>query len=182
MKYSLFIFSILFVAIIMSCSNPPKPKTISKYPVSAKVDTVDNYFGEAVPDPYRWMENDTTKQVADWVTSQNEVTFGFLEKIPYREQIKKRLEALNNYEKVGSPFKRGDYIYFYKNEGLQNHSVLFRKKGEQGEAEVFLDPNTFSTPPQSHSGKAPRPIKRASSPKDWSPGPPVNDLEEVAQG
>ncbi len=128
----------------MSCSNPPKPETISKYPVSVKVDTVDNYFGEAVPDPYRWMENDTTKQVADWVTSQNEVTFGFLDKIPYREQIKKRLEALNDYEKISSPFKRGDYIYFYKNEGLQNHSVLFRKKGEQGEAEVFLDPNTFS--------------------------------------
>lgn len=144
MKHSLFIFSISFVTIIMSCNNPPKPETISKYPVSAKVDTVDNYFGEAVPDPYRWMENDTTKQVADWVTSQDEVTFGFLEKIPYREQIKKRLEVLNNYEKVGSPFKRGDYIYFYKNEGLQNHSVLFRKKGEKGETEVFLDPNIFS--------------------------------------
>ncbi len=68
----------------------------------------------------------------------------FLEKIPYRNQIKERLEALNNYEKISSPFKRGDYIYFYKNEGLQNHYVLFRKKGEQGEAEVFLDPNTFS--------------------------------------
>ena len=144
MKHSLYIFSISFVTIIMSCNNPPKPETISKYPVSAKVDTVDNYFGEAVPDPYRWMENDTTKQVADWVTSQDEVTFGFLEKIPYREQIKKRLEVLNNYEKVGSPFKRGDYIYFYKNEGLQNHSVLFRKKGEKGETEVFLDPNIFS--------------------------------------
>jgi len=144
MKHSLFIISVLFVNIIMSCNNTPKPETISKYPVSAKVDTVDNYFGEAVPDPYRWMENDTTKQVAEWVTAQNDVTFGFLEKIPYREQIKKRLEALNNYEKVGSPFKRGDYIYFYKNEGLQNHSVLFRKKGEQGEAEVFLDPNSFS--------------------------------------
>ncbi len=144
MKNSLFISSILLTAIVMSCSNPPKPETISNYPVSAKVDTVDNYFGEEVPDPYRWMENDTTKQVADWVTSQNDVTFGFLEKIPYREQVKKRLEALNNYEKVGSPFKRGDYIYFYKNEGLQNHSVLYRKKGEQGEAEVFLDPNTFS--------------------------------------
>ena len=144
MKHSLFISSILLTAIAMSCSKPPESETISKYPVSAKVDTVDNYFGEAVPDPYRWMENDTTKQVADWVTSQNDVTFGFLEKIPYREQIKKRLEALNNYEKVGSPFKRGDYIYFYKNEGLQNHSVLFRKKGEQSEAAVFLDPNTFS--------------------------------------
>ncbi len=144
MKYSLFISSILFVAIIMSCSNQPKPEVISNYPVSAKVDTVDNYFGEAVPDPYRWMENDTTRQVADWVKAQNDVTFGFLEKIPYREQIKKRLEALNNYEKIGSPFKRGEYIYFYKNEGLQNHSVLYRKKGEQGAEEVFLDPNTFS--------------------------------------
>ena len=78
MKHSLFISSILLTAIAMSCSKPPESETISKYPVSAKVDTVDNYFGEAVPDPYRWMENDTTKQVADWVTSQNEVTFGFL--------------------------------------------------------------------------------------------------------
>jgi len=144
MKNSFCIISIFIVSIIMSCSNPPKPETVSKYPVSAKVDTVDNYFGEAVPDPYRWMENDTTEQVAEWVKAQNDVTFGFLEKIPYRDQIKKRLEALNNYEKIGSPFKRGKYIYFYKNEGLQNHFVLFRKKGEQGEAEVFLDPNTFS--------------------------------------
>lgn len=144
MKNQLLICSILLASMIMSCSTPPKPEVISQYPVSAKVDTVDNYFGAAVPDPYRWMENDTTKETADWVKAQNEVTFGFLEKIPYRDQIKKRLEALNNYEKVGSPFKRGDYIYFYKNEGLQNHFVLFRKKGEQGEAEVFLDPNTFS--------------------------------------
>jgi prolyl oligopeptidase len=144
MKHSLFISFILFSTIMMSCSNPPKPKAISNYPVSGKVDTVDNYFGEAVPDPYRWMENDTTSQVTDWVTSQNEVTFGFLDKIPYRDQIRKRLEALNNYEKIGSPFKRGEYIYFYKNEGLQNHSILFRKKGEQGKAEIFLDPNAFS--------------------------------------
>jgi len=128
----------------MSCSKSPQPAEVSNYPVSAKVDTVDNYFGEAVPDPYRWMENDTTEQVEDWVKSQNEVTFGFLEKIPYRDQIKKRLESLNDYEKISSPFKRGDYIYFYKNEGLQNHYVLYRKKGEQGTEEVFLDPNTFS--------------------------------------
>jgi prolyl oligopeptidase len=128
----------------MSCSKSPQPAEVSNYPVSAKVDTVDNYFGEAVPDPYRWMENDTTEQVGDWVKSQNEVTFGFLEKIPYRDQIKKRLESLNDYEKISSPFKRGDYIYFYKNEGLQNHYVLYRKKGEQGTEEVFLDPNTFS--------------------------------------
>jgi len=140
---SLFV-AIVFIAILASCSKPPKPDTISQYPVSAKVDTVDNYFGVEVADPYRWMENDTTRETADWVKSQNDVTFGFLDKIPYRAEIKKRLETLNNYEKLGAPFKRGDYIYFYKNDGLQNHFVLYRKKGEQGETEVFLDPNTFS--------------------------------------
>ncbi len=145
MRYYFFMPFILFIVTIMSCSKSPQPEIVSNYPTSAKVDTVDNYFGEAVPDPYRWMENDTTDQVADWVKSQNDVTFGFLEKIPYRDQLKKRLEALNNYEKIGSPFKKGDYIYFYKNEGLQNHYVLYRKKGEQGTVEVFLDPNTFST-------------------------------------
>jgi prolyl oligopeptidase len=134
----------LLLLFIMSCSNPPKPEKISNYPASAKVDTIDVYFGEQVPDPYRWMENDTIKQVAKWVSAQNDVTFGFLDKIPYRAQIKKRLEELNNYEKVGSPFKRGEFIYYYKNSGLQNHSVLYRKKGEVGAEEVFLDPNTFS--------------------------------------
>jgi prolyl oligopeptidase len=129
---------------LASCTKSPNTETVSNYPVSAKVDTVDTYFGVAVPDPYRWMENDTTKAVADWVKAENEVTFGFLDKIPYRAEIKKRLEALNNYEKLGAPFKRGDYIYFYKNDGLQNHYVLYRKKGEQGETEVFLDPNSFS--------------------------------------
>ena len=136
---------LLFILLMtVACSKTPKPDTISQYPASAKVDTVDTYFGTEVPDPYRWMENDTTKQVADWVAAQNEVTFGFLDKIPYRAALKARLEALNNYEKLGSPFKRGEYIYFYKNDGLQNHYVIYRKKDEQGEVEVFLDPNTFS--------------------------------------
>ncbi len=136
---------LLFILLMtVACSKTPKPDTISQYPTSAKVDTVDTYFGTEVPDSYRWMENDTTKQVADWVAAQNEVTFGFLDKIPYRAALKARLEALNNYEKLGSPFKRGEYIYFYKNDGLQNHYVIYRKKDEQGEVEVFLDPNTFS--------------------------------------
>jgi prolyl oligopeptidase len=143
MRTKSFLFSVVFIVMI-SCSQPPKPEVISKYPVSAKVDTVDTYFGVEVPDPYRWMENDTAEQTADWVKAQNEVTFGFLDKIPYRAEIKKRLEALNNYEKLGAPFKKGEYIYFYKNDGLQNHYVLYRKKGEQGETEVFLDPNSFS--------------------------------------
>lgn len=143
MRTKSFLSSVVFIVMI-SCSQPPKPEVISKYPVSAKVDTVDTYFGVEVPDPYRWMENDTAEQTADWVKAQNEVTFGFLDKIPYRAEIKKRLEALNNYEKLGAPFKKGEYIYFYKNDGLQNHYVLYRKKGEQGETEVFLDPNSFS--------------------------------------
>ncbi len=143
MRTKSFLFSVVFI-IMISCSQPPKPEVISKYPVSAKVDTVDTYFGVEVPDPYRWMENDTAEQTADWVKAQNEVTFGFLDKIPYRAEIKKRLEALNNYEKLGAPFKKGEHIYFYKNDGLQNHYVLYRKKGEQGETEVFLDPNSFS--------------------------------------
>jgi prolyl oligopeptidase len=78
MKPTSIIFALLLIAMIASCSKSPNPETVSNYPVSAKVDTVDTYFGVKVPDPYRWMENDTTKQVADWVTAQNEVTFGFL--------------------------------------------------------------------------------------------------------
>lgn len=138
------IIAIVFVAILASCSNPSKPEVVSNYPVSVKVDTVDTYFGVEVADPYRWMENDTSKATADWVKAQNEVTFGFLDKITYRESIKKRLLELNDYEKLTSPFRQGEYFYFYKNSGLQNQSVLYRKKGEQGEPEIFLDPNTFS--------------------------------------
>jgi prolyl oligopeptidase len=144
MKSMSFFIAVVFIAMLASCSQPPKPAVISKYPVSMKVDTVDTYFDTKVPDPYRWMENDTTKETGDWVNAQNEVTFGFLDKIPYRAAIKERLEGLNNYEKLGAPFKRGEYIYFYKNDGLQNHYVLYRKKGEQGEIEIFLDPNAFS--------------------------------------
>jgi prolyl oligopeptidase len=140
---SLFI-AVVFVAILASCSKPSKPEVVSNYPVSAKVDTVDTYFGVEVADPYRWMENDTTKEVADWVKAENEVTSSYLNKINYRDAIKDRLLELNNYEKLSSPFRQGEYYYFYKNSGLQNQSVLYRKKGEQGETEIFLDPNTFS--------------------------------------
>ncbi len=105
---------------------------------------MDDYFGVKVSDPYRWMENDTARATADWVKSENEITFGFLNKIPYRDSIKKRLEALYSYERLTAPFKEGDYYYYYKNDGLQNHSVLYRKKTETGTPEIFLDPNSFS--------------------------------------
>lgn len=115
-----------------------------QYPTSAKQDVADNYFGTEVKDPYRWLEDDTASATAEWVDAQNKVTFGFLNGIPYRETIKRRLEDIINYEKIGAPFKEGDYFYFYKNTGLQNHFVLYRQTGPEAPAEVFLDPNTFS--------------------------------------
>jgi prolyl oligopeptidase len=133
-----------FAGMALACSTKKEETTNMKYPVTQKVDSVDIYFGEKVSDPYRWLENDTAKETADWVKAQNDVTFGFLEKIPYRETIKKRLEQVYNYERLGAPSKEGEYYYFYKNDGLQNHSVLYRKKEENGTPEVFLDPNTFS--------------------------------------
>lgn len=114
------------------------------YPETARVDTVDNYFGEEVKDPYRWLEDDTSQETATWVKAQNEVTFGYLNSIPYRDKILQRLEKVYNYERLSAPFREGDYYYFYKNDGLQNHSVLYRKKEIDGQPEVFLDPNTFS--------------------------------------
>lgn len=113
------------------------------YPITKKVDTVDTYFGTEVKDPYRWLEDDRSEETEAWVKNQNKTTFGYLDSIPFRNDLKNRLEKLWNYEKLGSPFKEGDYTYFYKNDGLQNQYVVYRKK-QGGEEEVFLDPNTFS--------------------------------------
>ena len=116
------------------------------YPKTKKVDTVTNYFGTQVKDPYRWLEDDMSEETARWVEDQNKTTFGYLENIPFREELKQRLTTLWNYEKVGAPFKEGDYSYFYKNDGLQNQYVIYRYKTGQDpdKTEVFLDPNTFS--------------------------------------
>ena len=129
---------------IISCKKTETQKiTTLKYPTTKKVDTVTNYFGTELQDPYRWLEDDMSKETEAWVSEENEVTFNYLSKIPYREELKQRLEKLWNYEKIGAPFKQGDYTYFYKNNGLQNQYVLYRFKGEE-EPEIFLDPNTFS--------------------------------------
>ncbi len=114
-----------------------------KYPTTKKGKVVDTYFETEVADPYRWLEDDRSLETGEWVKAQNKVTFDYLENIPYRAQLKDRLEELWNYEKVGSPFKEGDYTYFYKNDGLQNQYVVWRQK-DGGEPEVFLDPNKFS--------------------------------------
>ncbi|MBS9524173.1 S9 family peptidase [Litoribacter alkaliphilus] len=114
------------------------------YPNTTKGEQIDTYWGEQLADPYRWLEDDHAEKTKAWVESQNKVTFDYLKKIPFRSQIREKLEDVWNYEKVGAPFEYGDYTYFYRNDGLQNQSVLYRKKGEDGQEEVFLDPNQLS--------------------------------------
>ncbi len=115
-----------------------------QYPVTKKVAHTDIYFGTVVSDPYRWLEDDTSTAVAQWVAEENAVTFGYLAKIPYRENVKDRLESIYNYSRISAPIKRGEYYLFYKNDGLQNQSVLYIQKGLAGTPEVLIDPNEFS--------------------------------------
>lgn len=113
------------------------------YPQTAKKEVIDTYFNNQVSDPYRWLEDDRSAETAAWVTAQNNVTFAYLDQIPYRDQLKKQLTEKWNYEKISAPFVEGDFTYYYKNDGLQNQSVLYRKD-KSGKEEIFLDPNTFS--------------------------------------
>ena len=113
------------------------------YPKTKKGNITDTYFDTKVADPYRWLEDDRSEETGKWVKEQNEVTYNYLSKIPYREALKSRLEKLWNYEKISAPFKEGNFTYYYKNNGLQNQSVLYRKD-VAGNESVFLDPNTFS--------------------------------------
>jgi prolyl oligopeptidase len=114
------------------------------YPETKKINHQDDYHGTPVADPYRWLENDTTREVAAWVKDQNKVTFGYLDQIPYRNRIRERLTQIWNYPKYGIPFKQGAHYYFYKNDGLQNQSILYRQPGLAGAPQVFIDPNAFS--------------------------------------
>ena len=114
-----------------------------KYPQTKKGETVDLYFDTKVNDPYRWLEDDKSAETVAWVKSENEVTYDYLSKIPFRAALKDRLQKLWNYEKIGSPSIEGNFSYFFKNNGLQNQSVLYRKDAS-GKEEIFLDPNTFS--------------------------------------
>ena len=114
------------------------------YPETKKTDTVTNYHGTKIADPYRWLEDDRSDETKQWVTAQNKVTFGYLDKITYRSQWLKRLEEINNYPKYSSPGKKNEYFYFSKNDGLQNQSVIYRQKGLTGKPELVIDPNKFS--------------------------------------
>ena len=145
-----------------------------QYPKAAKDGTVDDYFGVKVSDPYRWLENDTSVQTSAWVEAENKVTNAYLQQIPFRGKVLKRLTELANYEKIGAPGKHNGKWYFYRNDGLQNQSVLYVKDALDGEARVFLDPNKLSTDGTvalkgvyfSHNGKyAAYGISRSGS--DW---------------
>lgn len=142
MKHSLFSATLL---LLVACNQNPDNTNDEKmnYPQTRMDNTVDTYFGTQVADPYRWLEDDRSAETAQWVKAQNEFTFGYLSKIPYRQAIKEKLEKLWNYEKLSAPFTEGDYTYYYKNDGLQNQSVLYRKDKE-GKEGIFLNPNTFS--------------------------------------
>ncbi len=147
------------------------------YPETKKLSQVDMYHGFAVPDPYRWLEDDNSKETAEWVTEQNKVTNAYLNKIPFVNEVRNRLTELWNYPKYGTPFKKGKYYFFYKNDGLQNQAVLYRQLGLNGTPEVFLDPNSFShdgtvalgTVGFSKSGKYAAYFKSQSG-SDWQEG------------
>ncbi|MFV8347600.1 prolyl oligopeptidase family serine peptidase [Flavobacterium sp. ZB4P13] len=126
----------------MDKTKNQKPKPVT-YPTTSKGETVDVYFDTKLPDPYRWLEDDKSAETGAWVKAENEVTYGYLAQIPFRDALKARMEKLWNYEKIGAPFKEGNFTYYYKNNGLQNQSVLYRKDAK-GTETVFLDPNTFS--------------------------------------
>ncbi|HER10149.1 MAG TPA: S9 family peptidase [Bacteroides sp.] len=134
-----FVIIILFLS-VMSCTQ----RQTFVYPETAKVDTVDNYFGTAVPDPYRWLEDDRSAETEAWVKAQNEVTFAYLDRIPFRNELKERMTEIWDYPKMGLPGREGSYYFYSYNTGLQNQDVIFIKKRLDAEGKVFLDPNTFS--------------------------------------
>ena len=116
----------------------------AQYPKTRKVDHVDTYHGVSVADPYRWLEDDMSAETATWVEAQNKVAFGYLERIPFRDALIKRVKALNEYEKITAPFRKGPYVFFSRNAGTQNQSVLYYQRGMEGKPEVLIDPNTWS--------------------------------------
>ena len=131
--------------LLVTCKNETSKKNDVAviYPETKTVDSVDTYFGEAVKDPYRWLEDDRSTETEAWVKAQNKTTAAYLKQIPFIDDLKTRLSKIWNYEKIGAPFIEGNYTYFSKNDGLQNQNVIYRTQNDK-EATVFLDPNTFS--------------------------------------
>lgn len=139
MKRIIFIVFAICTVCATSCVNHKYD-----YPESKKVDQVDNYFGMEVEDPYRWLEDDYSEETKSWVVAQNKVTFDYLNQIPFRDQFKNRMKELWDFETMNAPFKKGDKYFFFKNDGLQNQSVLYMAGSLNAEPEVLIDPNKLS--------------------------------------
>lgn len=137
------IVSALFLLFLfLSCSRDTG--TDFSYPQTRKVDTVTDYFGQKIADPYRWLEDDNSEETKQWVQAQNKVTDTYLAQIPFRDNVRSRLAEIWNFEKMTAPFKKGKYYFYYKNNGIQNQSVLYLREGIGGEEKILLDPNTLS--------------------------------------
>jgi prolyl oligopeptidase len=134
----------LRTAVILLCAIAVGAQTGLQYPDTRTVDHVDTYHGTAVPDPYRWLEDDTSPETAKWVEAQNKVTFAYLDRIPFRARLTERVKALYNYARYTAPSRKGDFYFFSKNDGLQNQNVLYIQKGLEGKPEVLIDPNAWS--------------------------------------
>ena len=142
-RFGLFALTACLAAGVVSLENAASAQSLH-YPPTKKIEHTDTYFGTTVSDPYRWLEDDNALDTAAWVAAQNKLTFDYLSKIPYRSQVAARLKTVVNYPRYSAPFRKGNNIFFYKNSGLQNQSVLYVQKGLNGTPEVLLDPNTFS--------------------------------------
>src|SRR6478609_5095261 len=148
MRFARFAMAAVVAALavtLVSTTNAEEPKKLT-YPDTTKGDVTDDYHGTKVADPYRWLEDDVrkSKDVAAWVEAENKVTNAFLEAIPQREAIRKRITELWDYEKISAPFKAGGKYFFFKNDGLQNQSVLYVQDALDAEPKVLLDPNSWS--------------------------------------
>ena len=137
------ILTVAVAAFAVNMMSAQKMMNNFKYPETKKVSHADDYFGTKIEDSYRWLEDDRAEDTKDWVQREVAFTNTYLQKIPFREEIRAQLKDIWNYEKIGAPFKEGDFTYFYKNDGLQAQSVLYRTD-KAGKTEVFLDPNKFS--------------------------------------
>src|SRR5690349_21193113 len=129
---------IIAVMIAGSLVTANEVNSQTKYPVTQKISHQDEYFGTKVEDPYRWLEDDKSEATKAWVTEQNKVTQAYLSQIPYRKKFQDAIEKVFNYPKYSAPSKKGEWFYFYKNDGLQNQSVLYRQKGLNGTPEVVI--------------------------------------------
>jgi len=140
MKLKLIVLTVLSLSFMTAKSQ----SSSIEYPKAHTVDSVDVYFGNEISDPFRWLEDDNSEETAEWVKIENEITRNYLEKIPFREKLEERLTKIWNYPKFGVPFSKGDKLFFFKNDGIQNQSVLYIQESNDDKPSVLLDPNTLS--------------------------------------